>query len=50
MPSILTVATTDDLDKVMNTVSQKSWEDATADTQIYMAELIMKEKSRMMQY
>ena len=41
MPSTSTVATTDDLDEALSTVlqeQQKSWEDATADTQIYLAD------------
>ena len=41
MPSTSTVATTDDLDEALSIVlqeQQKSWEDATADTQIYLAD------------
>ena len=41
MPSTSTVVTTDDLDEALSTVlqeQQKSWDDATADTQIYLAD------------
>ena len=41
MPSTSTVVTTDDLDEALSTVlqeQQKSWEDATADILIYLAD------------